>query len=139
MSFLLDTNVVSEWTKPRPNKGLITWLEQVDEGSVFLSVLTLAELRHGIERLAVGRRRRQLHGWLRDELPLRFESRILPVSVQIADEWGKVIARCEARGRALGAMDGLIAATASVHGLTLVTRNIRDFESALKSLINPWR
>ncbi|MBV9727571.1 MAG: PIN domain-containing protein, partial [Gammaproteobacteria bacterium] len=69
MSFLLDTNVVSEWTKPRPNSGVITWLEQADEDRVFLSVATLAELRHGIERLSAGARRKQLDGWLRDELP----------------------------------------------------------------------
>jgi predicted nucleic acid-binding protein len=138
VSFLLDTNVVSEWTKPRPNSGVITWLEQADEDRVFLSVATLAELRHGIERLSTGARRKQLDGWLRDELPLRFETRILPVTMQIADVWGRLIAQCETRGRPLGAMDGLIAATASVHGLTLVTRNTSDFESSLKSLLNPW-
>jgi hypothetical protein len=138
MSFLLDTNVVSEWTKPRPNGGVIGWFEQADEDRVFLSVATLAELRPGIERLASGTRRKQLDGWLRDELPLRFEARILPVTTQIADEWGRVIAYCETRGRPLGAMDGLIAATASVHGLTLVTRNTSDFESALEALLNPW-
>jgi toxin FitB len=138
MSFLLDTNVVSAWTKARPNSGVITWLEQADEDRVFLSVATLAELRHGIERLPAGAHRKQLDGWLRDELPLRFETRILPVTSQIADEWGRVVAQCESRGRPLGAMDGLIAATASVHRLTLVTRNTRDFESSLKSLLNPW-
>ena len=138
MSFLLDTNVVSEWTKPRPNRGVITWLEQADEDRVFLSVATLAELRHGIERLSAGARRKQLDGWLRDELPLRFETRVLPVTTQIADEWGRLIAQCETRGRPLGAMDGLIAATASIHGLTLVTRNTSDFESSLRSLLNPW-
>lgn len=138
MSFLLDTNVVSEWTKVRPNSGVITWLEQADEDRVFLSVATLAELRHGIDRLSAGAHRRQLDGWLRDELPLRFETRILPVTSQIADEWGRVVARSEARGRPLGAMDGLIAATASVHGLTLVTRNTRDFEASLKAFLNPW-
>ena len=93
MSFLLDTNVVSEWTKPRPNSGVITWLEQADEDRVFLSVATLAELRHGTERLSTAARRKQLNSWLRDELPLRFETRILPVTTQIADVWGRLIAR----------------------------------------------
>lgn len=138
MSFLLDTNVVSEWTKPHPNRGVITWLEEADEDRVFLSVATLAELRHGIERLPAGNQRRLLDDWLRDELPLRFESRILSVDETVADGWGRMVARCEGRGRPLAAMDGLIAATAEVHSLTLVTRNTRDFESALKSILNPW-
>ncbi|HKZ73859.1 MAG TPA: PIN domain-containing protein, partial [Steroidobacteraceae bacterium] len=86
MSFLLDTNVVSEWTKPQPNRGVITWLEEADEDRVFLSVATLAELRHGIERLPAGNRRKLLDDWLRDELPLRFESRILSVDETVADE-----------------------------------------------------
>lgn len=138
MSFLLDTNVVSEWTKPQPNAGVITWMEEVDEDRVFLSVASLAELRHGIERLAPGARRSKLDSWLCQELPLRFEERILPVTKEVADEWGRVIARCEAGGRPLAAMDGLIAATAAVHGLTLVTRNTSDFETALKALLDPW-
>ncbi len=138
MSFLLDTNVVSEWTKPHPDSGVITWLEEVDEDRVFLSVATLAELRYGVERLASGARRKKLDSWLGEELPLRFESRILVVNAEVADEWGRVIARCEAVGRPLAAMDGLIAATAIVHELTLVTRNTSDFETALKSLLNPW-
>ncbi len=138
MSFLLDTNVVSEWTKPHPDSGVTTWLEAVDEDRVFLSVATLAELRYGVERLASGARRKKLDSWLGEELPLRFESRILAVNAEVADEWGRVIARCEAVGRPLAAMDGLIAATAIVHDLTLVTRNTSDFETALKSLLNPW-
>jgi predicted nucleic acid-binding protein len=138
MSFLLDTNVVSEWTKPRPNTGVISWLDEADEDRVFLSVATLAELRHGVERLAPGARRKKLDSWLREDLPLRFESRVLAVTAEVADEWGRVVARCEAGGRQLAAMDGLIASTAIVHGLTLVTRNTADFETALKSLLNPW-
>jgi predicted nucleic acid-binding protein len=77
VSFLLDTNVVSEWTRPRPNAGVIKWLTECDEDSVFLSVVTIAELRHGIERLSAGRRRNRLDAWLREELVLRFEGRVL--------------------------------------------------------------
>jgi toxin FitB len=138
VSFLLDTNVVSEWTKPRPNPGLIKWLGQVEEDEVFLSVITFAELRHGIERLPTGQRRRQLDEWLRSELPRRFEGRIALVDGAVADEWGRLVARRGARGRPMQAMDGLIAATAQVHGLTLVTRNAADFESSVKSVLNPW-
>ncbi|MGH8285118.1 MAG: type II toxin-antitoxin system VapC family toxin [Steroidobacteraceae bacterium] len=137
MSFLLDTNVVSEWTRPRPNAGVIAWLAEADEDSVFLSVVTLAELRSGIERLA-GARRRRLDAWLRDELPLRFGGRILPIDEAVADEWGRVVVRSEVLGRPISAMDGMIAATAQVHALTLVTRNVSDFSSVLKSVENPW-
>ena len=139
MRYLLDTNVVSEWTKPRPNVGVIEWLAQVDEDEVFLSVVTFAELRHGIERLPAGRRRRHLDAWLRSELAQRFEGRIALVDGAIADEWGRLVARHEARGRPIQAMDGLIAATAQVHGLTLVTRNPADFQLSVKSVLNPWR
>ena len=139
MSYLLDTNVVSEWTKPRPNPGVIEWLKEVNEDSVFLSVVTFAELRHGIERLAAGARRKKLDEWLRSELPLRFEGRIALVDGAVADECGRLVARHEAGGRPIHAMDALIAATAQVHGLTLVTRNASDFEFSLKSTLNPWR
>ncbi len=139
MSFLLDTNLVSEWTKPQPDAGVIEWLSEVDEEGVFLSVVTFAELRHGIERLPSGARRRRLDAWLAAELPLRFEGRIIGVDGAIADEWGRVVARGEACGRSIHAMDALIAATALVHDLTLVTRNMSDFEPSVKSLLNPWK
>ena len=138
MSFLLDTNVVSEWTKPRPNGGVITWLDEADEERVFLSVATLAELRHGVERLPAGSRRKLLDTWLSEQLPLRFESRILSVDNAVADAWGRLVAQCEARGRSLAAMDGLIAATAVAHDLTLVTRNATDFQAVLRAVLNPW-
>jgi hypothetical protein len=138
VSFLLDTNVVSEWAKPRPDPGVIAWLAEVDEDRVFLSVVTLAELRHGVERLADGSRRRRLDAWLREELPLRFEGRVLSVDQAIADHWGEVVARREAAGRPIGIMDAFVAATANVHGLTIVTRNESDFRSAVKETINPW-
>src|SRR5437879_10655171 len=90
MSFLLDTNAVSEWVKPRPNPGLIGWMEAADEDRIFISVVSLAELRYGVERMAAGRRRSRLEQWLRHELPLRFESRILPVDAQVAEAWEKL-------------------------------------------------
>ena len=138
MSFLLDTNVVSEWVKPRPNAGVVAWLAEADEDRIFVSVITLAELRYGIERLAAGHRRRRLDEWLRDELPLRFEGRVLSIDAAIADAWGKIVARSEAVGRPIGVTDAFIAASAEVNGLTLVTRNASDFEPTLKSIVNPW-
>lgn len=139
MNFLLDTNVVSEWSKPRPDPGVVDWLARIDEDAVFLSVVTFAELRHGIERLPASKRRKQLDEWLRTELPLRFEQRILQVDGVVADEWGRLVARHDALGRPIHAMDALIAATAQVHALTLVTRNASDFEAAVKSVVNPWK
>lgn len=139
MNFLLDTNVVSEWTKARPDSGVVDWLAQIDEDAVFLSVVTFAELRHGIERLPASKRRKQLDEWLRSDLPLRFEQRILPVDGAVADEWGRLVARHDALGRPIHAMDALIAATAQVHALTLVTRNTSDFEASVKSVVNPWK
>jgi len=137
MSFLLDTNAVSEWVKPRPNPGLIGWMESTDEDRVFISVITLAELRYGVERLAAGGRRRRLEEWLGHELPLRFEGRILPVETNIAVAWGKTVARNEAAGHPISAMDAFLAATAEFHRLTLVTRNVSDFP-VLKAVLNPW-
>ena len=136
-NFLLDTNAVSEWVKPRPNPGLIAWMETVDEDRVFLSVVSLAELNYGVQRMAAGNRRSRLEAWLRDELPLRFERRILPVDARVADAWGKTVVRCEAVGRPVGVMDAFLAATAEIHSLTLVTRNVSDFP-LLKALLNPW-
>ncbi|HUY13112.1 MAG TPA: type II toxin-antitoxin system VapC family toxin [Terriglobia bacterium] len=138
MSFLLDTNVVSEWMKPHPNPGVVAWLADVDEDRAFLSVVTLTELRYGIERMAAGHRRRRLGVWLEEQLPLRFEGRILTIDRAVADTCGKVVARSEARGRRLEAMDAFIAATAEVHRLTLITRNTSDFESMVKEVLNPW-
>ena len=137
--YLLDTNVVSEWVKPRPNHGVIEWLDGVDEDEVFLSVVTFAELRRGIERLAAGARRKRLDGWLGGDLPSRFEGRIALVDGAIADKWGRLVARHETAGRPIHAMDALIAATAQVHGFTLVTRNVADFKLSVESLLNPWR
>ena len=138
MSFLLDTNVVSEWVKPYPNTGVIGWLDEVDEDRTYLSVITVAELRYGIERLASGKRKTRLHQWATQELPLRFEGRLLPIDSLIADRCGQVVARSEAVGRRMEVMDAFIAATAEIHRLVVVTRNTSDFEPALKNVLNPW-
>jgi len=139
VSFLLDTNVVSEWAKQKPDPGVISWLVEADEDRLFLSAITLAELRRGIERLPAGRRRAQLDEWVRHDLPTRFEGRILAVDVAVADAWGRLVARRESAGRTLHVMDGFIAAIATVHGLTLVTRNVADFDGTVPEIVNPWR
>lgn len=138
MNYLLDTNLVSEWTKARPDPGVIGWLADADEDRVFVSVITLAELRHGIERLAIGRRRKHLSDWIENELLSRFDRRILPIDAATGHAWGRIVARREALGRPIGTMDAFIAATAQVHKLTLATRNQGDFESCVDSIVNPW-
>jgi len=138
MSFLLDTTAVSEWLKPSPNPGVIRWLDEVDEDRVYLSVMTLAELRYGAERLAPGARKSRLETWLREELPLRFEGRLLNIETTIANAWGRIISRCSAAGKPIGVMDAFFAATAEVHALVFVTRNVSDFTASGVSLINPW-
>ena len=138
MSFLLDTNVVSEWMKPHPNPGLVAWLAAVDEERTFLSVVTLTELRYGIERMSPGSRRKRLSEWLEEELPRRFESRILMIDNAVADTCGRIVASSEAMGRRIELMDGFIAATAKVHQMTVITRNTSHFEPAIKEVLDPW-
>ncbi len=138
MTFLVDTNVISEWVKTRPDKGVVAWMGDVDEDRVYISVISLAELRHGVERMPSGARRRRLDEWLKEELPLRFEGRILLIDRAVAEAWGRIVARCAAAGRPISTMDGFIAATAATHSLILVTRNVSDFEFSVKEIVNPW-
>jgi len=138
VSFLLDTNVVSEWVKPHPDPGVVAWLAEVDEDRVFLSVVTLTELRYGIERLPAGRRRKRLQEWLEEDLPLRFEGRILAIDGLVADACGKLVARSESLGHRMEVLDAYLAATAELHRLTLVTRNTSDFQPTIQNLLNPW-
>lgn len=139
MSFLLDTNFISEWLKPIPNPGVIAWTADADEDRVFLSVLSLVEVRYGIERMADSARRRRLAQWLEEDLPVRFEGRILAIDATTAEVCGKLIADCEGRGRRMEVIDAFLAATAEVHQLTIVTRNTSDFDVVTKNLINPWK
>jgi len=138
VKFLVDTNVVSEWVKPRPDGGVVAWMNEVDEDRVFISVISLAELRHGVERMPSGTQRRRLDEWLKEELPLRFEGRVLLIDRVVAEAWGTILARCERAGRPISTMDGFIAATADAHQLVLVTRNVSDFEFSVKEIVNPW-
>jgi toxin FitB len=138
MSYLLDTNAISEWVKPRPDPGIAQWLDEVDEDRTYLSVITLGELRKGVDRLADGRRRARLDRWLASELPDRFGGRMLPVDAAVADEWGRLLARTENAGTPVGGTDALVAATAKVHGLQVVTRNVGHFRDAGVGVLSPW-
>ncbi len=138
MKFLLDTNVISEWVKPYPDPNVVNWLAKADEDRVFISVASLAEIRFGIDLMPDGRRQDRLISWLEEELPVRFEGRVLAIDRRIAGAWGILSARSRKTGTPLGSMDAFFAATAETHSLTLVTRNTGDFERMKIPLLNPW-
>jgi hypothetical protein len=137
--FLLDTCVLSELRKPQPNAGLLDWVAAVDEGDLYLSVLTLAEIRSGIESKVRGRERAALETWLVSDLSSRFAGRILDFTSDVADRWGRLDGRERARGKTLPVVDAQIAATALQANLTVVTRNVRDFVRTGVPVLDPWR
>jgi len=136
--FLLDTNVISELVRPQPEPKVAGWVEATDEGLLYLSVLTLGEIRKGIDSLRDVSRGVALEAWLEGELVLRFANHILPIDRAIADRWGRLAARAAAAKSALPVIDGLLAATAMEHNLTLVTRNTRDVAASGVPVFNPW-
>lgn len=136
MRLLLDTNVLSEVTKPAPDPRVLDWLDQLDEDRSFISVVSIAEIRRGVALMDEGRKRETLAKWLAQDLPQRFEQRVLHIDEPIALAWGDLMALAKRRG--LSSMDGLIAATAVAHNLTLATRNTRDFEGFGFELLDPW-
>jgi hypothetical protein len=138
LSFLLDTNVISEWAKPQPHAGVIRWLASADEDRVFISVITIAEVRGGLERMPKGQRRDRIAAWLGEDLVMRFEGRIAPVDTAIAQEWGVVVGQARGGGMNIGIMDAFLAATARSRGMTLVTRNTRDFRGLGVEVFDPW-
>ncbi len=135
MSYLLDTNIVSETIRRNPNKTLISWLDQIPGEALFVSVLTLGEIRKSVETLADRKRREKLRLWLEHELPTWFEDRVLPVDLAVADRWGRLLAEV---GRPVPTIDSLLAATALHHELRLVTRNAKDFDYPGLDVINPF-
>ncbi len=135
MSYLIDTNVLSELRRRDPDVHVVRWMSERPSATLYLSVLTLGELRKGIEGLPEGERKRRLLDWLEVDLPAFFAGRILPVDARVADRWGRLVAQA---GRPLPAIDSLLAATALTHGLTLVTRNLRDFQYSGLGVVDPW-
>jgi predicted nucleic acid-binding protein len=136
--YLLDTNIVSETLRPLPRPQLVGWLEQQAGESQFVSVITVGELRRGATLLGQGARRTQLEHLLEFTIRSWFEERVLHVTQAVAERWGTLDAARQLAGRPLNIADGLIAATALAHDLTLVTRNIRDFETLGVRILNPW-
>jgi predicted nucleic acid-binding protein len=137
--FLLDTNDPSELTRPKPEPEVIQWLDDADDLRLFLSVVSLGEIFKGITVLPEGKRRQQLQQWVDETLRPWFDGRILPVSESVAERWGVLAGQCQLTGRPLNVADGLIAATALEHGLTVVTRNVKDFSNLGVSVLDLWR
>lgn len=136
MSYLLDTNVLSELRRKSPDSGVASWFTQRAPATLYLSVLTLGELRKGIDGASDATRRQTLLDWLETDLPAFFMGRLLSVDAAVANRWGRMLAQA---GRPLPAIDSLLAATALEHDLVLVTRNVKDFAGLPVELFNPWR
>jgi len=136
--FLLDTNCISEVVRTKPEPRVLHWMAAADESLLYLSVLTLGEIRKGIAGLPQGKRRTHLETWLELDLQARFSGRILAIDAPIADRWGLLAAEAKRKGRALSAIDGLLAATALHYNLTIVSRNVSDFMHTPAAVLNPW-
>ncbi len=135
MSYLIDTNVLSELRRKQPAPNVAAWMQARPRSSLYLSVLTLGEIRKGLERVDDAARKQSLLDWLEVELPHYFVGRLLDIDAATADRWGRLMAQAS---RPLPAIDGLLAAIALQHDLTLVTRNGKDFAHLGLRLINPW-
>ena len=136
--FLLDTNCISEVVRVKPEPRVMEWIEAAEETLLYLSVLTLGEIRKGLAGLPQGKRRTQLETWLEVELGARFAGRILSIDQSIADRWGLLAASAKAKGKTLSTIVGLLAATAVQHNLTIVSRNVSDFSNTPVPVLNPW-
>lgn len=136
--FLLDTNIPSELTRPQSEPRVEKWLDEADDETLFFSVVSLGEIFKGLTILPESKRRQQLRRWIDEMLRPWFDGRILPINEAIAERWGVLARECQRNGRPLKVADGLIAATALEHNLTVVTRNVKDFAGLGIGIFNPW-
>src|SRR5262245_25902421 len=127
MNYLLDTNVISELIARQPNQKVLDWLDSLDPSTLYLSVVSIGEIRKGLEKLPPSKRKDAIQTWLETDLLLRFQGNILDISVDIMLSWGELTGRLENEGKPIAALDGLIAATALQGRFRLVTRNDSDF------------
>ncbi len=136
--YLLDTCVISELIKAEPSQKVMEWIDGQDEEKLHLSVITLGEIEKGISKLAEGRKKIQLQAWLADELMERFSGRIFGITTEVARCWGTMLGESAKNGRSLPVVDALIAATAIINGLIVVTRNTADMSGSGATLPDPW-
>jgi len=138
VNFILDTNVISELVAARPNLNVIEWIQATDSDRIFLSVISIGEIKKGIEKLPNSDRKVTLEHWLQEDLLAQFTDQLLSIDVQTMLIWGKLVAQLEKLGRPISAIDALLAATAQQWGFTLVTRNTVHFQDTGINLLNPW-
>jgi predicted nucleic acid-binding protein len=138
MSFLLDTCVISELVAKQPNPAVLQWVDSIDENMLFLSAITIGEIKRGIEKLPDSSRRSALEDWLEDDLLIRFRDKILSIDAAVMLVWGQLAAALEKQGKPMPAVDSLIAATCLQGKLDLVTRNESDFAHSGVTVIDPW-
>jgi len=138
MKYLLDTCVISEFTKSQPENRVLDWLQTTQAETLFLSVINIGEIKKGVYKLSASNRKQALRLWL-SVLLENYRDRILPIDLAIIENWSTIVANAEKSGQPVASMDSLIAATAYTHHLTLVTRNERDFAACNITMINPWR
>jgi toxin FitB len=138
MKALLDTCVISELVSPQPNRKVVEYVDALDSEDIYLSVITIGEIVKGIEKLPKSRRKTDLQMWLKDDLLVRFEGNIVALDTETLMKWGSLMAHLEATGRSMPAIDSLIAATALAKKMSLVTRNVIDFENSGIEMVNPW-
>jgi len=139
MNYLLDTHVISELISKRPNKKVVEWLDLLDSNTIYLSVITIGEIRKGIEKLPPSKRKERVKEWLEGDLLLRFQGRILEITTEVMLIWGELTGRLEKEGRPITAIDSLVAAIALQGNYRLVTRNENDFQHTGVTIINPWK
>jgi toxin FitB len=138
VKWLLDTNVVSESVRPRANQKVLAWMAARAEADLAISILTLAELRDGVEALGNESRQRSFEVWMKDYVIPNFGERTLPLTLEILVDWLRLSRLLRAKGKPRAVADLLIAATARNHNLTLVTRNVRDFTGTGVIVYDPW-
>jgi tRNA(fMet)-specific endonuclease VapC len=139
VKYLLDTCVISELVARQPDHGVVRWVDSIDEERLFLSAISIGEIKKGVEKLPDSRRKSALAEWLEDDLLIRFKDKILPIDTHVMLVWGELTADLENQGRSMPAMDSLIAAIALRGRLNLVTRNEDDFAYSGVAVINPWQ
>jgi toxin FitB len=138
MNYLLDTCLISELSKLKPNEKVVDWVLSENETNFYVSVLTFGELHKGVQKLPASKKKEELQVWIEDELKNRFQNRIIGIDMRVSILWGKIQCFAEKKGKPMPAIDSLIAATGIAYELTVVTRNVTDMEQSGVKLLNPW-